>query len=443
VRLLPLIIGSILTNYAIGTLLAENESLIQRRRTFLLVTGIVINLLLLIYFKYADFFLETVNGVFGASIPLQHIILPLGISFFTFQQVAFLIDTYRDESHRYPFLHYCLFVTFFPQLIAGPIVRHKQLIPQLQSSVLGKWDWENITKGLTYFSIGLFKKVIIADTLGTYVDPVFRAADLGTPIAFHMAWIGCIAFALQIYFDFSGYIDMATGAARLFNVSLPINFFSPYKATNISDLWKRWNITVTAFFMEYLYIPLGGNRRGKLRRACNTMITMLLIGLWHGAGWTFVVWGGLNGVYLLIFRTWRSLRTRMQWNTDDNSRMWRIAARILTFTAFVVSAVFFRAKTMPAALYLLNTMIHINWPNISFSSLAHIGSMAAPGLVLMSIVWFLPNSNEWIDGLSEHRDGKTLLRWQPTFLIGLFIGTMAIASLVFMTKMNVFIYFQF
>ena len=295
---LVLILGSVFFNFSIGVLLGNQEAVLSKKG--LLVVGIGANLAALGYFKYANFFVNNFNVVIGSSFHLDTIILPLAISFFTFQQISYLADAYKGEIREYNFLHYSLFVTFFPQLIAGPIVHHKEMLPQFLQDGVYRPEYKNVAIGITIFAIGLFKKVCLADGIAQYATPVFQAADAGVLVSFFEAWGGALAYTFQLYFDFSGYSDMAMGLAWMFGIQLPLNFNSPYKANNIIEFWGRWHMTLSRFFRDYLYIPLGGNKRGKIRQLWNLMITMLLAGLWHGAGWTFVLWGALHGIYLVV-----------------------------------------------------------------------------------------------------------------------------------------------
>ena len=285
---LPLILASMLFNYVIGNSLNENFQKVRVHKKNLLAFGVVANLTLLGYFKYTDFFLENFNLVFDGSMPLLHLALPLAISFFTFQQIAYLVDSYRGETAEYDFLNYSLFVTFFPQLIAGPILHHAEIMPQFASKYNLVKNYKNIAMGLFIFSIGLFKKVVIADTFSTWATLGFNNSMV---LNFFEAWITSLSYTLQLYFDFSGYTDMAIGAALLLNIKLPINFNSPYKALDIQDFWRRWHITLSRFLRDYIYIPLGGNRKGPFRVYTNLLATFILGGIWHGAGWTFVFWG--------------------------------------------------------------------------------------------------------------------------------------------------------
>ena len=301
---LPLILSSMLFNYVIGNSLNGNKENIKLSKKSLLIIGVIANLSLLGYFKYADFFISNINYISESNIELLNLALPLAISFFTFQQIAYLVDSYRQETSEYDFLNYALFVTFFPQLIAGPIVHHKEMMPQFAS----KWNlvksYKNIALGIFIFSIGLFKKVVIADTFAVWATNGFDKAE-----TLHLieAWATSLSYTFQLYFDFSGYTDMAIGAALLFNIKLPINFNSPYKAKDIQDFWRRWHITLSRFLRDYIYIPLGGNRKSSFRTYSNLMATFILGGLWHGAGWTFVFWGFLHGMALVVHRGWKAL----------------------------------------------------------------------------------------------------------------------------------------
>ena len=349
---LPLILVSMLFNYVIGNSLNEMvKSKLSSKKTFsnktLLTFGIISNISLLAYFKYSDFFLENFNGIFDANIPLMHIALPLAISFFTFQQIAYLVDSYRGETKEYDFLNYALFVTFFPQLIAGPIVHHKEMMPQFAN----KWNlvkkYKNIALGLFIFSIGLFKKVVIADTFAVWATNGF---DNAVTLNLFEAWATSLSYTFQLYFDFSGYTDMAIGAALLFNIKLPINFNSPYKALNIQDFWRRWHITLSRFLKDYVYIPLGGSRKGNFRTYNNLLATFIVGGLWHGAGWTFVFWGFLHGMALVIHRAWSKL----------GFKMWTWVAWLITFNFINIAWVFFRAKEWDDAIKVLGAMFSLN-----------------------------------------------------------------------------------
>ena len=354
-KYLLLILVSICFNYLIGKRLSNLQN--TKGRKAILLSAVAVNLIALGYFKYANFFIDNLNLVAGTDYSLGQIFLPLAISFFTFQQIAYLVDAYEGEFADCNFLQYCIFVTFFPQLIAGPIVHHKEVLPQFANSDFLKFSADNTADGLTYFLIGLFKKVVLADSLSKFVGPTFAAADSGNEISFFVAWAAALTYTFQLYFDFSGYSDMAIGIGKLFNIHLPVNFFSPYKATNIIDFWRRWHITLSCFLRDYLYIPLGGNRYGLARRYINLMLTMVIGGLWHGANWTFVIWGTLHGLYLVINHGFRKLRKHLgQENLDQPSWAWTSVSRMITFVAVVVGWVVFRSETFIGAKNILSGM---------------------------------------------------------------------------------------
>ena len=338
VAYLPLILSSMLFNYVVGNALAKNDfdnSSVKKdkssSRRGLLIIGIVANLSLLGYFKYSDFLIENINYALAANISMLNLALPLAISFFTFQQIAYLVDSYRRQTKEYDFLNYATFVTFFPQLIAGPIVHHKEMMPQFASARSKVINYKNISLGLFIFSIGLFKKTVIADTFAPWANTGFDAA---ATLSFFEAWATSLSYTFQLYFDFSGYSDMAIGLALLFNVRLPLNFNSPYKATNIQDFWRRWHMTLSRFLRDYVYIPLGGSRLGELKTFNNLLATFVLGGIWHGAGWTFVFWGCLHGAALIVHRLWQKL----------DFKMWGWIAWLITFNFINITWVFFRAK---------------------------------------------------------------------------------------------------
>lgn len=354
---LPLILGSLVFNFFVGRWLVRPE-ITKRIRKSLLVFGLVANLGLLGYFKYADFLIANVNTLAGSEYALLGVVLPLGISFFTFQKVAYLVDCYRGQIGRHGFVEYGLFITFFPQLIAGPICHHKELIPQFSERKNHQIDFNNVLSGLVFFAIGLFKKVAIADTFGAIATQGF---DTPVTLDFLAAWVTSLSYTFQLYFDFSGYCDMATGAALLFNIRLPINFYSPYKATNIQDFWRRWHVTLGRFLRDYLYIPMGGNQHSHVRTAQNVVVTFLLGGLWHGADWLFVLWGALHGGALVVYNLWQRIGARLP--------TW--FAWLLTFFFVNIAWVFFRAKTMADAMRVLKGMFGLNgWQGIESSTFA-------------------------------------------------------------------------
>jgi alginate O-acetyltransferase complex protein AlgI len=416
-----LLLGSIVCNYAFGMWIAKagtrseerglrNENHKNRirdsgfgiqRTKQLLILAIAVNLLLLSYYKYANFFIGNINSLSGTHWNLGEIMLPLGISFFTFTQIAFLVDTYQGKVKEYNFIHYVLFVTYFPHLIAGPILHHKEMMPQFARASNYRLNWEHVATGLMLFTLGLCKKTLGADALAPFANGVFNGVQNGILPTAYEAWAGALAYTLQLYFDFSGYTDMALGIALLFNIKLPINFDSPYKATSIIDFWRRWHMTLSRFLRDYLYIPLGGNRKGQVRRYVNLMATMLLGGLWHGAGWTFVAWGALHGAYLTINHLWREMIAErfLRWVPN-----WigALTGGLITFIAVVAAWVVFRSDDIAHAKIMLEAMFGINSRPISFDAVLHGQLLLATDLsgrdlikllfFSLAWVWLLPNS---------------------------------------------------
>jgi alginate O-acetyltransferase complex protein AlgI len=386
-KYLLLILISILWNYALGIFLSKKAS----KET--LFAGVMGNLCLIGYFKYANFFVENINMLTGEGIVLERIILPLAISFFTFQQIAYLIDAYRKVTVEHSFLHYCLFVTFFPQLIAGPIVHHREMLSQFTQSAFCKLKVENLGVGLIIFVIGLFKKVVIADGLAIHADLVFTTAENASVLTSIEAWGGALAYSFQLYFDFSGYSDMAIGLARMFGIHLPLNFNSPYKSTSIIDFWRRWHITLSRFFRDYLYIPLGGNRLGRIRNIITLMITMTLGGLWHGASWTFVVWGALHGFYLVLNHGFHVIRELLGHDLSKRTVLGENVSRLVTFLSVVIAWVIFRAESISGAQRIIREMFGLNgfiWPaEVNYQLFCQF-------VLLLFVVGFLPNTQEYM-----------------------------------------------
>lgn len=347
---------------SIGVNYLFHRALSLRPRRSVMLLAVAANLGVLFYFKYYDFFAETVNAVFGASVALKHVLLPLGISFFTFQQISFVIDTYRGEVRDCPLVDYTLFVSFFPQLIAGPIVNHGEMLPQFARIGQRPVNWERIAEGLGLFILGLAKKVLLADTFGAAVD--FGYANIAA-LGRLDAVIVMAGYSLQLYFDFSGYCDMARGIGKMLGIEIPVNFDSPYKAVNIVDFWKRWHITLNRFFTKYVYIPLGGNRRGAARMYLNLMIVFLLSGLWHGAGWNYIVWGALHGALYVATRFWLgNIKPRFAPQPSGEARggtpvsrlrraLGTFASRLLLFGYVSIAWVYFRAADVAQAGQLL------------------------------------------------------------------------------------------
>lgn len=337
---LLIMLVSICGNYFFHRLLSKNRS------KGILVLAVAANLSVLFYFKYFDFFLININGLFGTSFLLRNVLLPLGISFFTFQQIGFLADTYLGEVQDCGFRQYVLFVSFFPQLIAGPIVSHKEMLPQFEK--ISVFDAERFTRGVCLFVLGLFKKVLLADTLGAGVD--YGYTNLSSLGRWDMLVI-MAAYTLQLYFDFSGYCDMARGIGRMLGIEIPINFDSPYKAVNIVDFWKRWHMTLNRFFTKYVYIPLGGNRKGRARMYINLLIVFFLSGLWHGAGWNFIFWGMMHGVLYVATRWWQQFREK------SAGKIMTLVSRVCLFCYVSIAWVFFRAENLSQAFTVLKTLV--------------------------------------------------------------------------------------
>ena len=392
-----LIAPSILINFALARSLqrlGEDEKRFRTSRLVLLL-GIAFNVAFLGYFKYIDFGRSTINDIFGTNLVLTHVILPLGISFITFQKIAFLIDVHAKRIKSFTLQDYCLFVLFFPQLIAGPIVHYREMMPQFHSASC-RFNQENFAVGLTLLSFGLFKKVVLADHVATVVTPIYNQAASGGTISFILAWAAAIGFTLQIYFDFSGYSDMALGLARFFGIRLPQNFYSPLQASSIIEFWLRWHMTLTRFLTAYIYNPLSlwltRRRLAKSGRGLsgqNTtigafvyllmvpiLITMFVSGVWHGAGYGFIVWGLLHGFYLTINHAWRLIRPRLWSDGASYERFMLPVGPILTFTAVAVSMVFFRSPTMISAIDLMKGLIGQNGVALPQEIYDHLGLFA-------------------------------------------------------------------
>ena len=355
---LPLILTSVFFNYTIASAIVERDALKKKyfSKKSLLQIGLVFNIGLLAYFKYADFFISNTNSLVNTDIGLLHLALPLAISFFTLQQIAFLVDSYEGLAKEKNFLNYIIFVTFFPQLIAGPIVHHKEMMPQFVSIRNKAKNYKNIALGLFILSIGLFKKVVIADTFAIWATAGF---DTATTLNLFEAWFTSLSYTFQLYFDFSGYTDIAMGAALLFNIKLPINFNSPYKATGIIDFWQRWHITLSRFVTTYIYTPLvkSFDNLNFHKAMIATFVTFLIAGLWHGASWMFVIFGGLHGLALVVNNYWKKTKIKIN----------KILAWFITFNFVNITMVFFRAEEWDDAIKVLSSMFsldNIMLPNI-------------------------------------------------------------------------------
>lgn len=434
---IPLLLASALFNYGSGAVIERAD----QHRKALLALAVCCNLLLLGYFKYSNFLIENLAPLLGVETGARlNIELPPGISFFTFTQIAYLVDTYQRKTHERRPEAYGLFVTFFPHLIAGPILHHRAMMSQFTRLGRHSINAEVLAVALGFLLIGLFKKVVLADGIAPYVGPVFDAARDGKPLTAAAAWLGSLAYTFQLYFDFSGYSDMAIGLAYLFGVRFPLNFNSPYRALNIIEFWRRWHMTLSRFLRDYLYIPLGGNRKGPWRRSVNLMLTMLLGGLWHGAGWTFIIWGGLHGVYLLINHAWQRAGLRLP----------RFLAWPLTFLAVVCAWVFFRADNLHAASTLLQSMFSFRATQADIAQ-AVPGDVAIRLAILAAIAFLLPNTQQFFARFytpveAEGPPPATVDRrwtWKPTAPYAIGIAALGVAALLLMGRVSEFIYYQF
>lgn len=462
-----LVMSSIAFNYSLGYAISRAHLGSQQRAKTLLIVAVIANLSLLAYFKYVNFFIANLNQLTGAELSAVAIVLPIGISFFTFTQIAFLVDVYRGIAREYNFIHFTLFVTYFPHLIAGPVLHHKQMMPQFGHPETYRINLDNISVGLTIFIIGLAKKVLLADQFALFADPVWHVVAHGGEPQLFEAWVGALAYTLQLYFDFSGYSDMAIGLSRMFNVNLPLNFDSPYKSPNIIEFWRRWHMTLSNFLRDYLYVPLGGSRKGVRRRYTNLIATMLLGGLWHGASWTFVLWGALHGLYLVINHGWRRLTS-----TEKESSGWRAIAGVgVTFFVVVVAWVPFRAPDFSATVRMWKGMFGMTGVTLpqslearlpvvlnriaTFDGLAPLAALNPRDVlqyILMGliVIWFFPNTQQLVANLQPLRrlDSRpSIFSWSPSRKYSLYVGMLAgllfAISVGYFNRFSPFLYFQF
>ena len=427
-RYVPIIVCSILVNYALsqGMLIARRKCI----RLSLMLLGLALNLGVLFYFKYHDFFVSNMNSAFGLHFALNNLALPLGISFFTFQQLSYVIDSYRRTVPRYNILDYALFVTFFPQLVAGPIVLHSEIVPQFADPKNRRFNFDNFAPGLYAFALGLFKKVIVADTFGAAVEAGFAAAQtLNTA----EAWFVALGYTLQLYFDFSGYCDVATGVALMFNIKLPLNFNSPYKSLNIREFWQRWHMTLSRFLTNYIYFPLGGSRRGTVRTCINLMIVFLASGLWHGAGWLFLLWGLLHGLASVLYRLFRrqydALHPALQW--------------LLTFGFVVVAWVFFRATSLADAMAILKSMVMMNFGPLRSeitSAFALPGGFHPGYNALYMLVWYAASL---FACLGMRNTYEKTMAFRPTLANACSTVILILYCVLSLSGVSVFLYFNF
>lgn len=412
----------------------------QLLKKITLIGGVCANIAVIFYFKYFDFFLENINAIFAKSFELKNIVLPLGISFFTFQQISYLVDSYRGETQGYAFNEYALFVSFFPQLIAGPIVLHSEMIPQFRCRKNRHLVPQNFSKGMYIFALGLFKKVIIADTFGKAVTFGFGTIETLSSME---ALIVSLSYTFQLFFDFSGYCDMAIGIGYMFNVELPQNFNSPYQATSITDFWSRWHMSLTRFLKTYIYIPLGGNRKGKLRTYINIMIVYLISGIWHGANWTFILWGVLHGVLnclnRLLKKPWEKLGKVTQWG--------------ITFMLVNMLWILFRADNISSAILFIKEMCCLsdfairdqlyycfNLPEFSFLEEKIPIFSLLPSRITGFYLWFFILGAFFI--VLNFRNSKEIA-FKPTIISSLLTVILTLWSVVSLTGISTFLYFNF
>ncbi|TLT00450.1 MBOAT family O-acyltransferase [Aliarcobacter cibarius] len=409
---LLLILGSMIFNFIIGRSLGKTAS------KALLIFGIIGNVALLGYFKYTDFFIENFNWVLSKDVDLLHLALPLAISYFTFQQIAFLVDNYRGEVKEFSFLNYSLFITFFPQLLMGPIVHHKEMMPQFALKWRSILRWENISLGLFIFAIGLAKKTLIGDPLTDYAQYAFDNAQKLTMIE---AWYASTSYVLSYYFDLSGYADMAIGIAKMFNIDLPKNFNSPYKARNFADYWRRWHMTLSRFLGDYIYKSLGGNKNIVWIIYLNIMITFFVSGFWHGAGWTFVVWGLLNGIFVVMAHMMKKANLEMNF----------YVAWFLMFIGLIITRTLFVAKDFSDAWYVTKTMF--NPMNLKFEGLVYIDPILQSLYLAIALILALGFKNS----------AQIAENFKPNIKYTLYTIVLLATSLFTFSSAKEFLYFQF
>ncbi|MDR3050529.1 MAG: MBOAT family protein [Oscillospiraceae bacterium] len=424
---LAIILISILGNYLLSRCMLGNAKAWVRKLCY--GAGLLGNLGVLGYYKYYNFFIANINAAFGADFTLHRLVLPLGISFFTFQQLSYVIDSYRRKVPRYSLVDYALFVTFFPQLIAGPIVLHSEIVPQFEDPRNRTFNFDNFAPGLYAFGLGLAKKVLVADTFAKVVDYGFGAAGLNTPEAFFVV----LGFALQLYFDFSGYCDMALGLGRMFNIHIPLNFNSPYKSLNIREFWTRWHMTLSRFFSQYVYLPLGGSRKGLARTCLNLVVVFALSGLWHGAGWMFLIWGLLHGVASALYRL-----TRKPYDALHPALQW-----LLTFGFVCLTWIIFRAPSMAVALRVFGSLFAMDFgavaPAITDAFKLPFGALAG----WSSTLAMLGYAAAMLAVLGCPNTAELTARFRPTWRTGLATVLCVFISVLSLSGVNVFLYYNF
>lgn len=463
-RYLILLLGSDVFNYLAGRRLLASQD--DRSGRLLLNMAIAINLAPLVLFKYAGFLASSANDLLHISLPVPQLVLPLAISFYTFQKIAYLVDAFRKEVPAHGFLDFILFVSFFPQLIAGPIVHHSEVMPQFKHLETTRPRGDFLSAGATLFTIGLFKKVVIAEALMALAEPGFTAASQGAVLSCADAWTAVFAYTFEIYFDFSGYSDMALGTALLFGIRLPANFYSPYRASSIIDFWRRWHMTLSRYLRDYVYIPLGGNRLGTVRRYINLMTTMALGGIWHGAGWNFLVWGVLHGSCLVINHGWRNLaaRSELAFLRHPAHRIWSWPVTMLSVS---IAWVYFRADSMFAAHAILKGLFGLEtagystayldavktvsfhrFATLAFQSWQPAWTTSAIVFIAAGIAFAFPNSMQIMRTVLDHPITDPLaihqrLLWRPSRVWAWATAGLGSIALLSLSDVSEFIYYQF
>lgn len=449
-KYLFLLIPLIVLNYKLGKKITRLTDEKLALRKFLLISGLTVNLGTLLYFKYFGFFTEIARSLDAYSGPKLEIILPLGISFFTFQKIAYLVDCYQRKINLedQSILNFSFFVSFFPQLIAGPIVHFQEITKELKFGNAFKLQREDLARGLSFFAVGLFKKAFIADSIARFATPIFNSADAGQSPTFIEAWTAALSYSAQIFFDFSGYSDMAIGLALLFGIQFPINFSAPYQSQNITEFWRRWHMTLSRFLRDYLYIPLGGNQKGEFRRYLNLMITMLLGGLWHGAGWNFLIWGALHGSYLVVNHLTRNLR-------GGKALLPPTVGIAITYFFVVLAWIFFRATTLDGAVRMAKGYLGLNGLSLPTSLSGHVPFLSDLGIKFAGVsglgwkelcfwlgithLWMfcLPPSHEVLNGKGFWYSWKPEKKWAFITAVLLLVG------ILYSAQPSEFLYFQF
>ena len=444
-----LLIGSVLTNYSLGMSL-NSDRIKEGRSKKILCFGIICNLGVLVFFKYFGVYGITQTQVFS-SVLESNFVIPIALSFFTFQQIIYLLEVWRGGLGEIKLLNYFLYITFFPQLLNGPIIRPNEFFPQLQDKKFFKVKADQLAAGLTLISCGLFKKVVLADGIARYANSAFDAVAQGAVLSLEEAWSGVLSFTLQIYFDFSGYSDIAIGLGCIFGLRLPANFESPYKASSLIDFWHRWHMTLSRFFRDYIYIPLGGNRNGALKRSGNIFMIMLVGGIWHGTGASFIVWGGAHGICLMINHFWRELRVSLGQSLGSKNILSEILNRIITFLTVAVLWALFRAESLNVAVSIIQSLFGFHTsPDVDFNNI----KISEDRLwFLILIVWFAPNMKEIMSkyfegenvGVAQHNSviGRRWYHWYPNTWWAAFTSILFIMSLLELAQTERFIYFQF